>query len=280
MDEHKLKRLKTSTSCDELSNQNKEILNKIQELINLTKNNQSSNQNGSTATIIQSSNNILILKHSTKDKLISCLNQSNSFLNGKLIKDEIKEKRILEEIRDCVFDLIELPLRLGNATNNSTNDLILTICIDTRAKLINNLINNRNYTIVYANSIPEQIKTSLTDENNKMINLLQNLARSTNFRKVVNKLNSPNEELVQKEENDLTKGNFFKNMIKLKYSELTFVFLKIDDSSDDDKSIKGMNSEISKLKFKIDAAFKSDSKSNDAKGKILIFKYYLINGRI
>ena len=160
MDENRLaKRFKAS---DELSN------NKIVNLVKKENSIEDSIYQNDSPTSDQT-NNILILKWSIRDDLISCLNQLNSLLFGILMQDEIKAK-IVEEIHSLIFKLIKLPLRL-NETNAATNDIVLHICIDTRIKIINNLINNSNYAIAYA-GIPDKIKMNLIDENNQIIDKL------------------------------------------------------------------------------------------------------------
>ena len=182
MDAKKLKRLRTEETSEEdlvklienLIDTNRELIAQ-NKLINqkLAKKNESSEQ--------ESSSDLIVLKWCTKNKIINVLNQNTDSLNGQTIEKENEEKMI-EETKNLIEELINLPLKINYdlneeiISNNFVAKSMIVLDIDrkTRLKIIDNLINNHNFTMLYGDLIKVETKKNLIDDNNQLINLLLN----------------------------------------------------------------------------------------------------------
>ena len=147
----------TSTNCS---------LNSIEEQQTASRALMSTNQH--TPTTAMELN--LSLKWSIRESVISSLSQLSALLlYGDTMSTQIKET--LNKKIDCLIDsLINLPLKLDQEAvdgEQSIDDLVFYITRDVRVKMIEQLIKNKDFGILYSQSVSNCLKKQLTVENNR-----------------------------------------------------------------------------------------------------------------
>ena len=144
-----------------------------------TTNNESNNQESSSkdenSLASDQLNDLVVLKYSTKEWIITSLIKLISLLHGKLISNETKIE-MMKDNDELILALASLPKKSIQASdsalsleNSLNNDLVLDVSRETRLKLIDNLINNRAILSSSSNLITAEFKTNLIEKNNKLI---------------------------------------------------------------------------------------------------------------
>ena len=189
MDEHRSKRLKSSSNEDDQNSTNNDELN-------LSTNSQQ--------------NDLMLLKYDIRDLIISSLNQATAFLNGREIENVLKEK-VIKDKNYLILKLISLQRTsddniLNNILNNTTrSELIYKIERKLIVKIIDNLMQH-NYETNKFNTITNETKMNLLDENKNLIIELLDL-KAELIKAELNSTNSQDASIVKRE--IIGEGNFF-----------------------------------------------------------------------
>ena len=139
--------------------------------------------------------NLLVLNWRLREFVINELNKLSSLLFCREL-DELERSKMLKDNLGLIEKLVDLPSKsdfdknLNNSSNSkTTSELVLDIDNKTRLKIINSLVNNRNYAI-FKHEITNCARISLIDENTQLINLIKNWP----IRNVANQLSTLNGE--------------------------------------------------------------------------------------
>ena len=118
------------------------------------------------------------LEWKTRDEIITNLNQHTKLLSGLIIEADARET-IRKANVDLVTTLMNLPVKVGGRWRRfeslkrgpakGQNEVMLRLNSDVRSKIVDTLMANHHVALLTGDSVENECKSKLTEQNNNMI---------------------------------------------------------------------------------------------------------------